>query len=62
MNIIVKVPDSVILFCKNKNLTEEQISALYSVFLGFMLNESAHEDHPFFEWFEENGSDAIDEL
>lgn len=64
MNVIIKVPDSVVQFCKNKlKLSDKKISALYKQYAEFTLNLTSHESLDGFScWFDENGSEALEEL
>lgn len=64
MNIIIKVPDSVLQYCKNQlKLSDKQISALYKFYIDFVTNQISHQPiDGFTEWFDENGTEALEEI
>jgi len=62
MNIIVKVPDNIYKYCKNKlKLTDKKISVLYTKYVNSVLDETFHEPMYLFEqWvLSDDGQDII---
>lgn len=64
MNILIKVPDSIYLHCKNSlELSDRKISSLYKCYIDFVTNQTTHEPMDgFVEWFEENGEETLEEI
>jgi hypothetical protein len=64
MNIIVKVPQSVYVYCKDKlKLSDKKISALYKSYVNFVTNQTTHEPiDGFIYWYEENGEECLADI
>lgn len=63
MNVLIKVPEGVLQYCKNKlKLSDKKISALYKSYIDFLTNQTTHQPlDGFVEWLEENGEEILEE-
>lgn len=64
MNVLIKVPESVLQYCKNElKLSDKKISALYKSYVDFVTNQTTHQPiDGFTEWFNENSEEALEEI
>lgn len=64
MNILIKVPESVLQYCKNElKLSDRKVSMLYKSYIIHMTNQETHgAGDDFLEWFEVNGEEVLEEI